>query len=151
VKRYKKAFWITLFVKQNNHHEYSVLVHTLKVTYHLIRHKKYNMILAGLLHDIAKPLSAHQDEKDKLTGEYSFTNHEAMGYYIIKNWPISERTKILVRYHYLLRGMHLAKKRNQIGKYNRQKRHWDRLDEVTQKDLAKFLECDDLGKDKGWL
>lgn len=152
MKRYKKAFWMTLFVKQNKWHKHSVLVHTLKVTWFLILHKKYDMIMAGLLHDVAKPLSAIQDDRDKEVGDYSFTNHEAMGYHVIKKWPfISERTKTLVRYHYLMRGMYLAEKRGQIGKYNRQKRIWDKLDDKMKKDLSDFLYCDDLGKDEGWF
>lgn len=147
MKRYKKkAFWATLFIKQNRWHKHSVLIHTLKVTYQLIKHKRYDMVAAGLLHDVAKPLSAHQNGKDLRTGEYSFTNHEAMGYHVIKNWPISERTKILVRYHYLIRGMSKAKERNQPGKYARQKRIWDNLDEQMKDDLRVFLKCDDLGK-----
>jgi len=106
------------------------------------------MVLAGLLHDIAKPHSAHQDKEDIITGEYSFTNHEAMGYHIIKNWYISDRTKLLVRYHYLIRGMDLSKKRNKISKYNRQKRIWDSLNNKMQEDLKIFQKCDDLGKIK---
>ncbi len=147
MKRYKKkAFWITLFVKQNKWHNHSVLVHTLKVTFHLVRHKRFDMIMAGLLHDVAKPLSAHQDEEDLQTGYYSFTNHEAMGYHVIKKWPVSKKTKILVRYHYLIRGMSNAQKRGQEGKYNRQKRIWDSLSEEMQNDLKIFQKCDDLGK-----
>ena len=146
MKRYGKNFWITLFIKQNKWHKYSVLVHTLKVTYHLIEQKQYHMILAGLLHDIGKPYSAHQDPEDIITGEYSFTNHEAIGYHIIKNWPISNKTKLFVRYHYLIRGMMTAKDRGQMSKYYRRKRIWDSLTDVEQKELTIFWKCDDLGK-----
>ena len=62
-------------------------MHTLALVYHAIRAKEYKMITAGLLHDIGKPLVAYQDEKDKLTGEYSFTNHEEISYQLITNIP----------------------------------------------------------------
>lgn len=34
------------------------------------------MIPVGFLHDIGKPYIAFQDEKDKITDEYSFHNYE---------------------------------------------------------------------------
>ena len=67
------------------------------------------MIVAGLLHDIGKPIIAYQDKEDKITNEYSFHNHEELSYQIIKNWKVSSYTKQLVRYHYLIRGMSKAK------------------------------------------
>lgn len=103
--------------------------------------------MAGLLHDISKPICAYQDEKDKITGEYSFTNHEEISYQMIKNWNfISDYSKNLVRYHYLIRGMINAKNKNQIGKYNRMKRKYDKLDNKFIKDLKLFLIYDDLAK-----
>lgn len=106
------------------------------------------MLLAGLLHDIGKPYVAYQDEKDKITGEYSFHNHEEVSYHLIKNWPISTYTKKLVRYHYLIRGMKKAKEKNQLSKYRRLKRIYTNLDSNFIKDLKIFLHCDDLGKQK---
>lgn len=150
MNRYGKAFWITLLVKQNKYHTHSVLGHTFKVVYHLIKKGRYDMVMAGFLHDIAKPLAAYQDDGDKITGEYSFTNHEAMGYHVIKNWPVAKRTKDLVRYHYLIRGMYKAKQKGKLNKYKRQKRLWDSLDDTMRADLGVFLACDDLGKKKGF-
>ena len=71
-----KAFWITLFWRQNKHHKYSVFAHTLAVCYQVLKDKNFKMLMAALLHDIGKPFSAFQDENDVLTGEYSFHNHE---------------------------------------------------------------------------
>ena len=143
----RKEFFITLFIKQNKWHRYSVLVHTLALVYHAIRAKEYKMIVAGLLHDIGKPVVAFQDEKDKRTGEYSFTNHEEISYQLIKNIPfLSQYTKNLVRYHYLIRGMHVAKKKGKIGRYNRLQRIYNSLDESFIDDLKLFLKFDDLAK-----
>lgn len=106
------------------------------------------MLLAGLLHDIGKPYVAFQDEEDKITGEYSFHNHEEISYHLIKNWPISTYTKKLVRYHYLIRGMKKAKEKKLFSKYKRLKKIYENLDSNFIKDLEIFLECDDLGKQK---
>lgn len=143
----KKEFYITLFLKQNKWHRFSVLVHTLAVVIHTFKAKNYKMIPAAFLHDIGKPFSAFQDEKDKQTGEYSFHNHEELSYYLIKNWRVSSYTKNLVRYHYLLRGMQKAKQREQIGKYNRMKRAFDRLDKNFIEDLKLFMKYDDMAKE----
>jgi len=66
----RKEFFITLFIKQNRWHKYSVFKHTLALTVHAIKHKQYRMLAAAFLHDIGKPIIAFQDEKDKTTGEY---------------------------------------------------------------------------------
>jgi len=138
---------MTLFVKQNNWHRYSVFIHTLMVVYHTARAKEYKMIMAGFLHDTAKPLVAYQDEEDKVTGEYSFTNHEELSYQVIKNWFfISDYTKVLVRYHFLIRGMEISKRKGQAGRYNRMKRIYDALDKDFVEDLKRFLKYDDLAK-----
>lgn len=142
----KKEFFITLFFKQNKWHKYGVLRHTLAVTFHILKAKKYRMIPSALLHDIGKPFVAFQTPKDKITKEYSFHNHEEISYQIIKNWKISEYTKNLVRYHYLLRGMEKSKEKNLIGKYNRMKRAYDKLDNDFKKELELFMYFDDLGK-----
>ena len=142
----KKEFFITLFFKQNKWHKFGVLLHTFAVVFHIIKSKKYKMIPAGFLHDIGKPYVAFQDEKDKITNEYSFHNHEEISYQIIKNWKVSEYTKKLVRYHYLIRGMQKAKDRNNIERYNRMKRAFDSLNSNFIKDLKLFMHFDDLGK-----
>ena len=122
-------------------------MHTLLVVYHVIKNKKYDMIAAAFLHDIGKPLCAYQDDEDVVTGEYSFTNHEEISYQIIKNWFfLSDYTKELVRHHYLLRGMINSKKKNQIGKYNRMRRIFEKLDNKFIEDLKIFLLFDDLAK-----
>lgn len=146
-KRFKKEFFITLFYKQNRWHNHGVFIHTLLVLFYVIKDKRYKMIAASILHDIGKPFCAYQDEEDKITGEYSFTNHEEISYQFIKNWTfIGDYTKSLVRYHYLLRGMNNAKKKNQIGKYHRMKRSFDKLDLAFINDLELFMKYDDLAK-----
>ena len=105
------------------------------------------MITAGLLHDIGKPVLAYQGENDRLTGQYSFTNHEEVGYQMIKNVPfISDYTKNLVRYHFLIRGMDIAQRKGYEGRYRRMKRIYDSLDESFVENLKLFLEFDDLAK-----
>ena len=133
-------------MKQNNYHRFGVFNHTLAVAVHAIKNKQYKMVPAALLHDIGKPIIAFQDEKDKTTGEYSFHNHEELSYQIIKNWKISDYTKKLVRYHYLIRGMSKAKQKNQIGKYKRMKRSYDSLNDGFKKELKLFMKFDDLAK-----
>jgi hypothetical protein len=142
----KKEFFITLFIKQNKWHRFGVLVHTLAVVVQVLKAKEYKMIPAAFLHDIGKPYVAFQDEKDKITKEYSFHNHEEMSYHIIKNWKVSEYTKKLVRYHYLFRGMQKAKEKNHLARYHRMKRSFDSLDEEFISDLRLFMKLDDLGK-----
>ena len=144
---FRKEFFITLFIKQNKWHRYSVLVHTLMVVYHAVKAKQYKMITAGLLHDIGKPVLAYQGENDRLTGQYSFTNHEEISYRLIKKVPfISDYTKNLVRYHFLIRGMDISKRKGYDGRYKRMRRIYDSLDESFVDDLKLFLEFDDLAK-----
>ena len=144
---FRKEFFITLFIKQNKWHRYSVLVHTLMVVYYAVKAKQYKMITAGLLHDIGKPVLAYQGENDRLTGQYSFTNHEEIGYQMIKKVPfISDYTKNLVRYHFLIRGMDIAQRKGYEGRYRRMKRIYDSLDESFVEDLKLFLKFDDLAK-----
>lgn len=110
-KIYSKSFLYTLFWKQNKHHKHGVLVHTLRVAYNVIKHKDYKMIPAALLHDVGKPFIAYQKEEDIPLKEHSFTDHEKLSYQIIKNWPVSEYKKNMVRYHYLLRDVFLCEKK----------------------------------------
>ena len=142
----KKEFYITLFIKQNKWHRYGVLLHTFAVAFLILKAKEYKMLAAAFLHDIGKPYVAYQNEKDKITNEYSFHNHEEMSYQIIKKWKISSYTKNLVRYHYLLRGMQKAREKNHFGRYNRMKRAFDKLDISFVEELELFMKFDDLGK-----
>ena len=146
---------MTLFVKQNKYHSSGVIGHTLKVTFHLLMHGRFDLLGAGLLHDIGKPVSAYHDAEDikEGKGNFSFTNHEEYSYWIIRkcpSWLISDFTKEIVRKHYLIRGMYKAKKKGKFAKYARLKRMWDNTPENIKKDLGFFMKCDDLGK-KTWL
>lgn len=144
----KKEFFITLLSKQNKWHKYGVLKHTIAVAFHAFKAKKYRMIPAAFLHDVGKPFVAFQTEKDKITKEYSFHNHEEISYHIIKKWKVSSYTKKLVRYHYLIRGMQKAQEKNDIGKYNRMKRIFDSLEESFVEELKLFMYFDDLAKER---
>jgi len=142
-----RAFLESLFIKQNSWHKYGVLGHTLKVTFHCLEGGDYKFFMAGLLHDIGKPYSAYQDKQDLLEGTYSFTNHEELSYQIIKNWPfISQDTKNMVRYHYLIRDMKKSKKKGKIARHKRLVKSWDKLDTDFKEKLGRFLKYDDLGK-----
>jgi len=146
--RYNKAFWKTLFWHQNKWHKHGVFVHTLKVAYHVAKMGRFDLIPAALLHDIAKPLTAYHDKEDIAGGckDYSFTNHEELSYHLIKNWPVSDKTKNIVRYHYHIRGMHKARAKGNLGKLNRYKRGWNKLTPRLKDDLGLFLKCDDKAK-----
>ena len=106
------------------------------------------MIPAALLHDIGKPVVAYQKVEDIALGEYSFTDHEERSYEIIKAWPfVSDYTKQMVRYHYLIRD--IAKHKTKDPKRYRQKIEiWESLSTPLQDDLVRFLRFDDLGKGK---
>ena len=121
-------------------------MHTLKVVYHIIKNKDFKLLPAGFLHDIGKPFVAYQDEEDILTGEWSFTDHEEKSYQIIKNWKfISEYTKQIVRYHYLIRDIKKHKTKDPKRSEEKQK-IWDSLDKDMHEDLERFIKYDDLGK-----
>ena len=130
-------------------HKHGVLIHTIKVCWYATKYnRKYFM--AGLLHDVGKPLVAYQKDEDIETGEYSFTDHEERSYQVIKNWPfISEWTKLIVRHHYLIRSMSKEKARNP-ELYLEKKKVWDSLSSEMQKELVEFLKFDDAGKTSGW-
>jgi len=146
---YSYNFWKSLFFQQNNHHAHGVFFHSVLVVYHLFKMKQYKMMVAGVLHDISKPVVAKPDAKDiaRGFGELSFTSHEELGYQTIKNWGfISDYTKQIVRHHYLIRGMNKAKQEGEMAKYRRLKRVWDSLSPGMKDDLAIFLKADDLAK-----
>lgn len=140
-------FLITLFIKQNKWHKHSVLGHTIKVLYYVVKDREFKFIIPALLHDIGKPLVAYQDEEDKLIGTYSFTDHEEKSYQIIKNWLfLSEWCKTVVRYHYLIRDIKNSLKKNNVKRYNEKLNIWNNLSKDMQEDLEKFMVYDDLGK-----
>jgi len=142
-------FLKSLFLIQNEWHQHGVFLHTLRVTYYTIKAKDFRLISAALLHDIGKPFSAFKkDEDDMIYGEYSFTNHEEVSYQIIKNWSfISEYTKDIVRYHYLIRDIKKSKKEN-YKRYEVKKAIWESLSDEMHEELERFLLYDDQGKGK---
>lgn len=148
-KIWSKAFLSSLFVVQNKWHQHGVFFHTLRVTYYCIKAGEFRMIGAGLLHDVGKPFTAFKkDKEDDEFGEWSFTDHEERSYEIIKEWPfVSEYTKKLVRYHYLIRDIKKSKKEN-LKRYAQKSAIWETLDEEMQADLHRFLSYDDAGKGK---
>ena len=146
---FSKPFWKSLLFVQNKYHQHGVLVHTLRVVWEIIKAKKWKFLAAGFLHDIGKPFVAYKKDKEDIEfDEYSFTDHEEMSYEIIKNWPfISEYTKNLVRYHYLIRDI-IKSKKEDLPRFAKKQEIWDSLDEEFQKDLELFIKFDDLGKGK---
>lgn len=57
--------------------------------------------------------NSHHKPEDIINNKYSFTDHEEISYQMIKDWPfISDYTKNLVRYHYLIRRISKAKENN---------------------------------------
>lgn len=144
---FSKPFLESLFFTQNKWHQHGVFIHTLRVAYHTLKAGELKMLMAALLHDFGKPSSAFvKDDEDREFGEYSFTDHEERSYQIIKEWPfISEYTKNLVRYHYLIRDIKKSKTED-YERYEIKKKIWDSLDQEMQKDLETFLVFDDLGK-----
>lgn len=143
-----KPFFTTLFWKQNRHHQHGVFLHTLRVAWHALIHKDFKMIPAALLHDIGKPVVAYQKEEDIPLGEYSFTDHEEKSYEMIQNIGfISEYTKTLVRWHYLIRDISKHKIKDP-QRYMEKKKIWDGLSDEMKTDLKRFLKYDDLAKGK---
>ncbi|RLA73899.1 MAG: phosphohydrolase [Epsilonproteobacteria bacterium] len=144
-----KAFLKSLFFTQNKWHQHGIFLHTLRVTYYALKAGDYKFFAAGILHDIGKPFTAFvKDEEDIEFNEYSFTDHEERSYQIIKNWFfISEYTKKIVRYHYLIRDIKKSKKED-LSRYAKKKEIWDSLDDEMKSDLERFLVYDDRGKGK---
>ena len=146
---FSKPNLMSLFFIQNKWHQHGVLLHTLRVTYYALKAGEFKFFAAALLHDIGKPSTAYKkDAEDIEFGEWSFTDHEERSYQIIKDWPfISEYTKEIVRYHYLIRDIKKSKKEDLI-RYAQKKSIWDSLDDTVQEDLKRFIVYDDLGKGK---
>ena len=104
------------------------------------------MIPAAIFHDISKPFVAYQKPEDIPKHEYSFTDHAEYSYDIIKNLKgISDYTKNLVRYHYLIRDIKKCSENDNI-RYVKKKRVWDNMNPNFQYELKKFLICDDASK-----
>ena len=148
-KIFSKPFLDSLFFTQNKWHRHGVLVHTLRVTYEALKVGDFKFFAAGLLHDIGKPFTAFKkDAEDYEFNEWSFSDHEERSYQIIKNWPfISDYTKNIVRYHYLIRDMKKSKTEDK-QRYLQKKAIWESLDENMHRDLERFLVYDDRGKGK---
>ena len=139
-------FLKTLLWKQNKYHKHGVFLHTMRVAYYALTHGDFKMLPAAFLHDVGKPLVAYQKEEDIILNEYSFTDHEEKSYEVIKNWRfVSDYTKLLVRYHYLIRDMSKHKVKDP-KRYEEKYEIWKNLTPEMQKDLSTFLKYDDLGK-----
>ena len=80
------------------------------------------------MHDIGKPSTAYIKNRDDAdNSEYSFTDHEEKSYQIIKNWFfISEHTKKIVRYHYLIRDIKKSKVED-FARYKTKKAVWENI------------------------
>ena len=148
-KIYSKPFLMSLFFVQNKWHQHGVLIHTLRVTYYALKARNFKFFMAGLLHDIGKPSTAFKkDAEDIEFNEYSFTDHEERSYQIIKSWSfVSDYTKQIVRYHYLIRDIKKSKTED-CKRYEEKQKIWNALDENMQEDLREFLIYDDAGKGK---
>ena len=146
---FSKAFLDSFFFTQNKWHQHGVLVHTLRVTYCCLKAGEWKFFAAGLLHDIGKPFSAFKkDAEDYEFFEWSFTDHEERSYQIIKDWSfISEYTKKIVRYHYLIRDMRKSQTEDP-DRYAKKLVIWNSLDSKMHEDLERFLRYDDEGKGK---
>ena len=144
-----KPFLDSLFFTQNKWHQHGVLLHTLRVTYEALKARDWKFFVAGLLHDIGKPFTAFKkDAEDYEYNEWSFTDHEERSYQIIKNWSfVSDYTKQIVRYHYLIRDIKKSKTED-YKRYLEKKAIWDSLDADMHSDLERFLVYDDRGKGK---
>lgn len=148
-KIWSKAFLRSLFFVQNKWHQHGVFFHTCRVLYNVLKAGDYRFVPAAILHDIGKPSVAFvKDDEDRIYNEYSFSDHEERSYEIIKNWKfVSNYTKEIVRYHYLIRDLKKSKKED-LPRYAIKKPIWDALDDELKKDLELFLRYDDLGKGK---
>ena len=146
---FSKPFLKSLFFTQNKWHQHGVFLHTLRVTYYILKAREFKLFGAGLLHDVGKPFTAFKKDKEDLEfHEYSFTDHEERSYQIIKNWFfVSDYTKNIVRYHYLIRDIKKSKVED-LQRYAKKQPIWDSLDEDMKEDLTRFLKYDDLGKGK---
>lgn len=146
---FRKEFFITSFWKQNKWHRHGVFIHTVRLIYQCIINRKYSYIPAAILHDIGKPIIAHQTEKDKINKEYSFTNHEEISYRMICKYSfISNFTKYLVRYHYIHRAIDKSLRKGNFKKYARLEKKYKKINPILISHLQTFQELDDIAKGK---
>jgi len=144
---FSKIFWTTLLFKQNKYHKYGVLLHTLKVVLGVLKARDFKFLVAAIFHDIGKPFVAYQDDEDILVDEYSFTDHEEKSYQIVKNWFIlSDWTKNVIRYHYIIRDIENSKRKGLLDRLARLEKAYATLDDDFIKELEIFLIYDDYGK-----
>lgn len=141
-----KNFLSSAFYKQNSWHKHGVVVHPLCTVYYAVRFGGKRFFLPALLHDIGKPFCATQKGMDRISSTFSFTKHEELSYLIIKGWPISQRTKDIVRYHFLIRDIEKNRHSKNTSRFNRLSRVWERLDESLKSDLLEFMQYNDMGK-----
>ncbi len=144
---FSKPYLESLLFVQNKWHQHGVFLHTLRVVYYTLKASEFKMLAAAILHDVGKPSTAFvKDAEDIEFNEYSFTDHEERSYQIIKNWKfISQYTKEMVRYHYLIRDIKKSYTEDR-DRYEKKKKIWDSLSPQMQADLDIFLSFDDKGK-----
>lgn len=143
---FSKPFIISLFWKQNGYHKHGVFIHSLRAVYYVVKNKEWKMISSALLHDIGKPFVAYQKKEDLKCGDYSFTDHEEKSYLLIKDLRfVSDYTKEIVRYHYLIRDIKKHETKEPARSLTKGQ-IWDKLDLQIQEDLARFMTYDDLAK-----
>jgi CRISPR/Cas system-associated endonuclease Cas3-HD len=113
----------------------------------VLQNKDYKFIVPAIFHDIGKPFSAYQKPEDILTKEYSFTDHEEVSYQIIKNWFfLSDWTKDIVRYHYIIRDIKKCKQKNDLVSLKEKEAIFNTFSDEFVKELEVFLIYDDCGK-----
>jgi poly(A) polymerase/tRNA nucleotidyltransferase (CCA-adding enzyme) len=101
LRRYMQPLYFCVHVAQNSYHSDDVLTHCLK-TCDALPADKPALRLAGLLHDIGKPITKAESE-----GKIHFYNHEvdgaALAYKYIKQiglgYPTAEYVSTLIRHH----------------------------------------------------
>lgn len=148
--KFWKNFFISLFIKQNHWHTSSVFGHTLKVMFVTLKHRDYKYFIPAFYHDFGKPFTATQDESDIQFGTYSFPDHEEKSFQIIKEWPfLSDWTKTIVRYHYLIRDIDKSLRKGKIERHNEKKAIFESLSDELKEELQIFMNYDDEGK-KRW-
>lgn len=155
---------------QNAFHEYDVFSHTLNYVEHLkTMTSDEEMIVAGYLHDIGKPVVAKPKIKngkllEKEAGKpyHEFEDHELVGEELVRNMPFElfkeynlnqERIAKLVSSHYLpmdgIKEMRKTKNYSEFeSKYQKLEKTLDKSGITRSEVLTMFL-ADCLSKGKG--